>query len=97
MSRKGTAWRNKMFRWAWMLQRGRCANCGCGENFIWRKGGISGSYEDGDMQQFVWRTSNLELDHVTPLHLGGSNEGDNLQLLCVDCHKHKTASERRAA
>jgi len=36
-----------------------------------------------------------EWDHVTPLHLGGSDELDDLQGLCRPCHKAKTADERR--
>lgn len=39
-----------------------------------------------------------EVDHVVPLEQGGSNDMSNLSLLCVECHKAKTASEatRRA-
>jgi len=32
----------------------------------------------------------FELDHVMPLSCNGSNDEDNLQLLCVKCHKYKT-------
>ena len=32
-----------------------------------------------------------ELDHIVPLHKGGSNDQDNLQALCVPCHRAKTA------
>lgn len=34
-----------------------------------------------------------ELDHIEPLHLGGTNEPDNLQGLCIPCHQIKTARE----
>lgn len=45
----------------------------------------------------------VELDHITPLHKGGTNEDHNLQLLCVwfdgpqraGCHHLKTQEERR--
>ena len=37
-----------------------------------------------------------EVDHVTPLEQGGSNEMDNLRLTCVECHKGKTAREASA-
>lgn len=30
-----------------------------------------------------------EIDHVVPLILGGSNDDDNLQLLCVTCNRSK--------
>ncbi len=32
----------------------------------------------------------FELDHVMPLSCNGSNNEDNLQFLCVKCHKYKT-------
>ena len=34
-----------------------------------------------------------EVDHVTPLKDGGTNEMDNLQALCRSCHSRKTAVE----
>lgn len=38
----------------------------------------------------------LEIDHVVPLHLGGSNHMSNLQALCPACHARKTQAERGA-
>ena len=45
----------------------------------------------------------FELDHITPLEAGGSDEPDNWQLLCVwwegaekrGCHNDKTVREHR--
>lgn len=40
-----------------------------------------------------------EVDHRVPLEQGGSNDDDNLQLLCAGpdrCHAKKTAQEARA-
>jgi RNA-directed DNA polymerase len=37
----------------------------------------------------------LETDHITPLHKGGQNGYDNLQLLHRHCHHTKTASDQR--
>lgn len=37
----------------------------------------------------------LELDHIVPLWNGGTNDPDNLQLLCYTCHKLKTSDERK--
>jgi 5-methylcytosine-specific restriction endonuclease McrA len=34
--------------------------------------------------------SNHEIDHILPLHLGGSNDIKNLQALCPNCHRLKT-------
>lgn len=39
--------------------------------------------------------ANFEIDHKVPLFLGGTNEVDNLQLLCPDCHRTKTAADLR--
>jgi len=36
----------------------------------------------------------LQIDHISPAMHGGLNVGSNLQMLCVDCHKAKTAKER---
>lgn len=33
----------------------------------------------------------LQVDHVIPRAAGGSHDRENLQVLCVDCHKIKTA------
>ncbi len=54
-------------------------------------------------QQFVcrgcgctWLPWRDEVDHHVPLEQGGSNADSNLQLLCDDCHKAKTAAEASA-
>ena len=36
-----------------------------------------------------------EVDHIVPRHAGGSDEYDNLQSLCKQCHKLKSANEMR--
>lgn len=36
-----------------------------------------------------------ELDHVTPLHRGGTNHLENAQALCYACHGMKTFQEER--
>ena len=38
-------------------------------------------------------TGVLEIDHILPVALGGTNHGLNLQLLCEDCHKEKTRAD----
>lgn len=40
-------------------------------------------------------TAAQEVDHVTPLRDGGTNEWANLQPLCKSCHSHKTMTEGR--
>lgn len=36
-----------------------------------------------------------QVDHITPLHLGGRDNDENLQCLCKACHDAKTAQEVR--
>jgi len=35
----------------------------------------------------------LEIDHIFPISLGGSNDVDNLQILCKGCHSIKTRKD----
>jgi Zn finger protein HypA/HybF involved in hydrogenase expression len=35
----------------------------------------------------------FEVDHIKRLQYGGSNEIDNLQALCPNCHREKTMKE----
>ena len=37
-----------------------------------------------------------ELDHIVPLHLGGSNGHANLQWMCIHHHREKTFQEQKA-
>ena len=36
----------------------------------------------------------VELDHIKPLHQGGTDTPDNRQGLCTDCHTEKSKTER---
>jgi 5-methylcytosine-specific restriction enzyme A len=38
----------------------------------------------------------MELDHIKPLHLGGSNAPENLQWLCVEHHREKSQREEQS-
>jgi hypothetical protein len=70
----------------------QCAQCGCDAATIWRRMGLYCTEENWQYTK-VWPTSNLEIDHRVPLWAGGDNDESNLWLLCVDCHKRKTAQE----
>lgn len=37
--------------------------------------------------------STAQVDHIIPLGNGGSNDEENLQILCVSCHAKKTQEE----
>lgn len=39
------------------------------------------------------RGRDLEVDHIVPVVKGGSDDLDNLQLLCKPCHHEKTRGE----
>lgn len=41
-------------------------------------------------------TAACEVDHITPLHLGGVDGEPNLQGLCEDCHEAKSKAEAAA-
>ena len=36
----------------------------------------------------------FHIDHITPIACGGTNEENNLQLLCKNCHYEKTKHEQ---
>ena len=38
-----------------------------------------------------------EVDHITPIHQGGDDDERNLQAICSECHKAKTAAEQGKA
>ena len=38
-----------------------------------------------------------EVDHVTPRSLGGSESPGNMQAICRQCHRRKTAAEGASA
>lgn len=67
--------------------RDGCACKMCGEAFY------SVLVEGGPLYPEIWK---LELDHVRPLHAGGTEKPENCQLLCESCHDAKTLFDRKA-
>lgn len=41
--------------------------------------------------------ADVDVDHVRPLSMGGTDTADNVQVLCGTCHQLKTATEFGAA
>ncbi|MFF6787936.1 HNH endonuclease [Streptomyces filamentosus] len=38
-------------------------------------------------------TADVDVDHVRPLSMGGTDTDGNVQVLCRDCHQLKTSTE----
>jgi len=54
---------------------------------------------DRDGHQCVFegpQNGRLEVDHIVPLHRGGSNEDSNLRTLCAEHHRQATGEARRS-
>lgn len=66
---------------AWMTQRERIA---ARDGYLCRGCGL------------VWQPSLDQVDHIIELEDGGTNDDDNLQLLCNDCHAAKTRASAAA-
>ncbi len=102
MARPKGKWKHKAF--ASLAERDgyTCAQCGEPDRIVWRAMGVwNGSDWPMDDVYRNRRTkvhpcSILEVDHKLALHVGGSNDLDNLWLLCRDCHLLKTVKERKA-
>lgn len=45
---------------------------------------------------FIGSYSNADIDHIVPRHLGGMSVLNNLQVICVPCHRTKTGLESKA-
>lgn len=55
---------------------------------------------DGGRCQIRWPGclgEGVEVDHIIPHSEGGSIDLENLQAVCIACHKHKTQTEAQRA
>lgn len=79
-------------RWA---GRGNAAERGYGS--LWGKMRKIAMARDSGLCQPCMLAGNIskarDVDHITPKSKGGTDDLDNLQAICIDCHKAKTAKE----
>lgn len=74
-----------------------CQSCGKKAGLWCQPGGRHLiSFDSGVWASYVFFRPVLEVDHRLALHLGGTNDDENLWLLCHGCHKKKTSSEQSA-
>ena len=66
-----------------------------GSGWAWQRIRAQALDRDMHMCQQCGRAA-TEVDHVVPLHRGGTNELRNLRSLCTEHHQAKTNKDRRA-
>jgi len=83
---------------SWGGERGTRHERGYG--YAWQKRRALALQRDAHLCQPCWRdgrvTQASEVDHITPKHLDGEDDFDNLQSICTPCHKAKTQAEAKA-
>lgn len=48
-----------------------------------------------ELCSIVLQPGDWQCDHLVPLSKGGTSDISNLRILCIPCHKAKTAEDRR--
>lgn len=95
--RRPSSWRKRMAKRVRDRDGAQCAECNKPDGMTCRSGGVgTTNFPLGNRYCVVLWRSVLELDHRIPLHIGGSNDIENLWLLCGQCHQRKTSSEQSA-
>ena len=61
----------------------------------WKARASQAKERDGNRCVQCGATGDLETDHIIELSRGGSNDFDNVQTLCQECHGKKTAENRK--
>jgi hypothetical protein len=59
---------------------------------FWTKQFGLDSISSTDPRYVDWQRRHLHIDHIIPVARGGSNDFENLRLLCAWCNMHKHAS-----
>lgn len=72
-------------------QNMKCAKCG---KEMKTKNDENNDEEQKPQQKKQKKQKSFEFDHIQPLANGGSNELENFQALCENCHLQKTMAER---
>lgn len=95
VNRPHSSWRKKAYQRVAERDGSHCQVCKKPEGRWCLSGGSYFLDFDSGLRatKVIWRPV-LELDHRVPLHLGGTNDDDNLWLLCNGCHKAKTSAEQ---
>jgi len=85
-------------KYDFLRSKGKCTACGAEENV-----GVSPSVLFKETVEYKcnkcgikeWMNSpiSLDIDHIVPISFGGSDSIGNLQYLCPNCHRQKTAKE----
>ena len=84
---KSLTWQGQRFK-ALKRDNYTCQKCGNKYSTIYK--GLSGKEIEAEMD------GKLEVDHIKPVSIGGDSlDLDNLQTLCIDCHKIKTAEDMK--
>ena len=72
-----------------------------GYGYQWTKTRARILRRDGHLCQPCYRkgraTPATQVDHITPKSQDGTDDSDNLQGICTDCHKAKTKAESKGA
>ena len=80
----------------WQHYKGSSKSRGYG--YAWNKLRLKALERDRHLCQMCLKrgvyTTATDVDHIVPLAQGGSDEMENLQSLCHECHKQKTCQER---
>lgn len=100
LSRDGSGYCDKhkgLASWGkWQHSRGSAASRGYGSR--WQRLRKVALKRDGELCVLCLINGRVSkathVDHITAKANGGTDSQDNLQSLCADCHKTKTATER---
>ncbi len=84
---KSLSWQEQRFK---ALRRDNYTCQDCGDKYSTTYKGLSGIEIEDEMD------GKLEVDHIKPVSIGGDGlDLDNLQTLCIKCHRKKTKSDMK--